>query len=100
MGNMEGIDIIIPVYNAYEDLRRCVESVLRNTDLEKNRLILVDDASPDPRIRPYMKELESEHVLVVANDTNMGFSGSINRGIDASGDRDVIFLNSDVIVTA
>ena len=46
MGNMEGIDIIIPVYNAYEDLRRCVESVLRNTDLEKNRLILVDDASP------------------------------------------------------
>lgn len=99
MGNTEGIDIIIPIYNAYEDLRRCMESILRHTDLEKNRLILVDDASPDPRIRPYLKEMESVHVLVAVNDANVGFSGSINRGIEISGNRDVIFLNSDVVVT-
>ena len=43
------IDIIIPVYNAYDDLQRCLDSVLR-TAASPCRLILLDDCSPDSRI--------------------------------------------------
>lgn len=100
MKRPEGIDIIIPIYNAYEDLQTCVASVLEYTDLGRHRLILVNDASPDGRIAPYLNTLgEYQNVLIVENEKNLGFSGSINHGIEISATRDVILLNSDTIVT-
>ena len=42
------IDIIVPVYNGFEELKKCVESIKKHTDLDKHRLILVDDKSPSP----------------------------------------------------
>lgn len=99
MGKPVGIDIIIPIYNACDDLKVCVESIRQYTDLEKHRLLLVNDASPDERIRPFLEALSSETIVVIENEINLGFSGSINRGIRYS-DRDVILLNSDTLVTA
>ncbi len=99
MGKPGGIDIIIPVYNAFDDLKACVESVRRHTDLEKHRLFLVNDASSDARIRSFLEASRSKTIIVIENETNLGFSGSINRGIGHS-DRDVILLNSDTLVTA
>jgi glycosyltransferase involved in cell wall biosynthesis len=50
------IDIVLPVYNAPDDVRGCVDSVL--THLRPDvRLVLIDDASPDPRIADYFSEL-------------------------------------------
>lgn len=99
MEKQRKIDIIIPIYNAYDDLQKCISSILTHTNLEHHRMILVNDASPDPRISPYLRTLEKTNVVVLANEKNLGFSGSINRGIQVSGDRDVILLNSDTIVT-
>ena len=50
----EAVDIIIPVYNGYDDLQLCMPSVLKHTDLTKHRLILINDCSPDERIAPYL----------------------------------------------
>ena len=46
---MAAVDIVVPVYNAPEDLRICIDSVLAHTT-GAYRLVLIDDASPDPRI--------------------------------------------------
>ena len=51
MDKIREVDIIIPIYNAYDDLQICVSSILKCTDTTKHRLILVNDASPDKRIR-------------------------------------------------
>ena len=40
------VSIIIPIYNAEQHLRRCIESVLKQ-DFENFELILVDDGSKD-----------------------------------------------------
>lgn len=98
MGAQNGTDIIIPVYNAFDDLQLCVESIKKYTDLKINRLILVNDKSPDERILPYLREQQNEAVVVLNNEENLGFSGSVNRGMSFSG-RDVILLNSDTVVT-
>ena len=95
-----GIDIIIPIYNAYEDLEKCLESVERHTDLALDRLILVNDKSSDGRILPLLRSKESENVVVIDNEENMGFSNNVNKGMNCSKDRDVILLNSDTVVTA
>lgn len=96
----EAVDIIIPIYNGYDDLQLCIPSVKKHTDLTKHRVILIDDCSPDARIAPYLDGLADEHILVLHNEKNLGFSGNVNKGMGLSADRDVILLNSDTIVTA
>ena len=44
------VDIVVPVYNAPDDVAACVESVLAHTT-PSYRLVLIDDASPDPARR-------------------------------------------------
>lgn len=94
-----GIDIIIPIYNAYEDLCKCVESVKKHTDLSLHRLILINDCSTDERILPFLKQEEDANIIVIDNEQNAGFSNNVNKGMMYSDDRDVLLLNSDTIVT-
>ena len=51
------IDVIIPIYNAHDDLVRCIDSVLRCT-IGEYRLLLINDASPDERIAPLLDWLK------------------------------------------
>src|SRR5207253_1272001 len=90
------VDVVIPVFNAADDLRRCVENVLSRTDGEY-RLLLIDDASPDAAVRAYFSELESRrlaHLRLLVNASNSGFTLTANRGIEAARPHaDVVLLN-------
>ena len=96
------VDIIIPIYNAYEDLCLCLQSIYKYTDLTVNRLILINDNSPDERIKPFLDQQLSleKNIIVLHNEKNQGFSANINLGMEQSAVNDVILLNSDTIVTA
>lgn len=98
MNSRSGVDIIVPVYNALNDVKLCVDSIRKHTDLSLDRLILIDDRSPDENVFPYLKSLEGEGIVVLQNEKNLGFSGTVNQGLCYS-DRDVILQNSDTIVT-
>ena len=52
---MENVDIIVPVYNAYEYTEECIKSVIKNTNLNIHRLILINDKSPDEKIMPMLQ---------------------------------------------
>ncbi len=93
------VDIIIPVFNAAEDLVLCLESVFKYTDLMQNRLILIDDASSDPATKKLLDDLGKENVIIVHNKENLGFSAGVNIGMGMSDKNDVLLLNSDTIVT-
>jgi glycosyltransferase involved in cell wall biosynthesis len=75
------IDIVVPVYNAAADLARCVDSVLEHSTGDW-RLLLIDDASPDPAIRAYFSGLRARRLLrvtLLANEKNIGFTLTANR---------------------
>ncbi|MDE7313110.1 MAG: glycosyltransferase [Eubacterium sp.] len=93
------VDIIIPVYNAYEQLSECLESIWKWTDFKNNRLILIDDNSPDERIKKLLDAQRQEHVIVIHNPQNRGFSANVNIGIAQSDTHNIIVLNSDTVVT-
>lgn len=96
------IDIIIPVYNAAALLRRCLDALDRNTTAETARVLVIDDASPDPAVAPLLAEWQARSPLrptVLTNAANLGFVGTVNRGIDATSG-DVLLLNADTEVTA
>ncbi|MGA2248629.1 MAG: glycosyltransferase, partial [Verrucomicrobiota bacterium] len=93
-------DILIPIFNAPDDVQRCVESLLRNTE-PRHTIYLLDDASPDKRIAPLLAGLAARHshMKVVTAGKNGGFVVNVNRGFAISR-RDVVILNSDTEVTA
>jgi GT2 family glycosyltransferase len=92
------ISIIIPIYNAYEDTKKCIESVLKYTTIPFE-LILIDDKSTDNRINTLLNKMEKlNNVKVIRNLENKGFVKNVNIGINNSKE-DVLLLNSDTIVT-
>ena len=99
---MKPIDIIVPIYNAYEYTEICIKTVMKNTDLNTHTLILINDKSPDEKILPmllkYKNENTDKQIVVLDNEENMGFVRTVNRGMQYS-KNDVILLNSDTEVT-
>ena len=93
------VSIIIPIYNAYEETCDCIRSVLLNTHIDYE-LILINDCSTDERIKPLLDSLKDiENIKVINNKENQGFVKNVNRGIREAGSNDVVLLNSDTIVT-
>lgn len=93
------ISIIIPIYNAYEELKACLQSIIDFTT-HQSRLILINDASPDANIRKLLEiYAEYKDVVVVNLSDNVGFSRAVNMGIEIAGEDDVVVLNSDTRVT-
>lgn len=97
---MNSCSIIIPVYNAYDCLAPCIDSVIRHTDLENNNLIIIDDCSPDGRVLPLLEEYSGcKGITLLKNSENLGFVKTVNRGMTYAGKNDVLLLNSDTEVT-
>ncbi len=96
-----GVDIIVPIYGAAEELGRCLESVFRHTALPPHRLLIVVDGPQDrdveDQLLPYLEKARSE-VEIFRNTKRLGFVKSVNRGMSAS-HRDVVLLNSDTEVS-
>lgn len=101
------VDIVLPVYNAFDLLRDCLDRVERHTDVPW-RLILIEDGSTDVRVRPFLRDWAAarDHVELMENPKNLGFIASVNRGLaralDGSGPPTgpVVLLNSDALVPA
>ncbi len=92
--------VVVPVYNASEDVRRCLDSVLLHTT-GPGRLIVIDDASTDPAIAPLLQRYRAiDGVEILANPHNLGFTATANRGITLAGNADVVLLNADTAVAA
>lgn len=94
------VDIIVPVYNALELTKACIASVLKNSD--NCRLLVVNDASTDLGIKPYLESLRSDsqkkiEVIVRHNDINAGFLKTVNDACQLTKGNFVI-LNSDTEV--
>ncbi len=91
------VTVIIPVFNAFEKTVRCLESVLKNSP-KGIELIVIDDASTDERVYPFLLELSKNHGFkLLRNSTNLGFVKTVNIGLKMRKGHAVI-LNSDTEV--
>jgi GT2 family glycosyltransferase/glycosyltransferase involved in cell wall biosynthesis len=94
------LDIVVPIYNAPDDARRCIESVLAHTT-GRFRLVLIDDASTDAGVARLFDALRARgdgRIALLRNEKNLGFTATANRGM-AQSRADVVLLNSDTVVT-
>jgi GT2 family glycosyltransferase len=97
------ITIVLPVFNAFDLLTEALDRVCRHTDLPWH-LILIEDASTDPRVRPFLRGWAATQpkgrVTLIENAVNLGFIRSVNAGFAQALKRkgDVVLLNSDALV--
>lgn len=96
------VTIILPVHNAFEMLAECLNRVVAHTDVDWH-LILIEDASSDLRVRPFLRAFADDHldrVTLLELDQNLGFVGAVNLGFGLAEDHvgHVVLLNSDAMV--
>lgn len=94
------VDVIVPVYRGLADTRLCVESVLAAPVQVPYRLIVINDCSPEPEVTQWLRERAAgePRIMLLENEENLGFVGTVNRGMALSQDNDVLLLNSDTEV--
>lgn len=93
------VDVVVPVYLGLSETKRCLESVLAFPSATPLHLIVVNDASPDPDVTQYLRDLAKvTDLTLLENEHNLGFVGAVNRGMKLHSDRDVVLLNSDTQV--
>ena len=92
------ISIIVPVYQVEAYLDRCVASLLAQTYVNLE-IILVDDGSPDrcPAICDMYAQKDSR--VRVIHQENAGLSGARNAGIEVAKGEYLAFVDSDDYVS-
>jgi GT2 family glycosyltransferase len=97
-GTRPPVAIIVPVYEAADEVAICLQTLLAHTTYPA-RLIVIDDASPGPAVQRCLSRLpERPDIIVIRNLQNLGYTATVNRGIELAGDADVVLLNSDTAV--
>ena len=93
--------VVIPVYGKAATVLACLESVLATVHA-RNRIIVIDDASPEPALRRGARRAgrrAAAHPAAPPCRATAAFPASANAGLRrrARG-RDVVLLNSDTLV--
>lgn len=94
------VDIIVPIYRGLADTQLCINSVLASACTTPYRLIAINDASPEPEVTEWLRSraAQDSRITLLENADNLGFVGTVNRGMALSGSNDVLLLNSDTEV--
>ena len=93
------ISVIIPIYNAEKYIKKCIDSIRKQT-LREIEIILVDDGSNDnsPDICDYYSQIDKR--IKVIHIKNNGVSNARNMGIKLAKGRYIMFSDSDDYVNS
>ena len=86
--------IIIPIYKVEQYLNECVDSILNQSFLDYE-IILVEDGSPDKCPEICDKYAEIDDRIHVIHKKNGGLSSARNHGVESAKGEYIIFVDSD-----
>lgn len=91
------ISIIVPVFNAENQLPKCIDSILAQS-LSNFELLLIDDGSTDGSLEICEKYAEREKRIRVFHQENAGPSAARNKGIEHASGKYLTFIDADDFV--
>lgn len=95
---MRKVSVIVPVYNTYKYLRKCLDSLVNQT-LDDIEIIVINDCSTDESKKILDEyELKYDNVLVFHNKINKGIGYNRNLGIKKATGEYISFIDSDDFV--
>lgn len=93
---MIALSIIIPVFNTYDYLKKCLESVY-DQDMEINtyEVIAINDGSTDQSLN-LLRDFDEKYAnFILIDQENQGVSAARNAGLNIAKGRYITFLDSD-----
>lgn len=90
------IDIVITVWNSFDYVKRCVNSILKYDTKLLNKIILADDCSTEGNLKDLF---DDDRVVVVGDGEKRYFSANTNYGVEFVTTEYFITMNSDCMVT-
>jgi len=90
------VDIIIPVYNAPEYTRKCIDALYQHVPDLIEKLIIIDDAS-GAETAQMLDDLEYPKIEIHHSEVNKGYGASVNEAFSYTTTELVLVLNSDVL---
>lgn len=88
--------IIILTFNNLVLNKKCIDSILKNTEGDFE-IIIVDNASSDDTV-DYLRSLTDSRIKAIFNKKNLGFSKGNNIGAKEASGNILVFLNNDTEV--
>lgn len=99
---MKDLSIIILNYNTGQTTLNCLESIIAsNLENLKIEIIVVDNHSTDNSIELLKKFKQNNSqfdISIIRNQENLGFSAGNNTGLKRANAKNILLLNSDVIL--
>nr|WP_256490385.1 glycosyltransferase [Ideonella oryzae] len=93
------VDVFIPVYGGLQETLACLHSVLTAPVSTPHRVVVINDAGPDPELNALLRSLAARDLFVLEQHrSNLGFVKTVNHGLRLCKGRDVVILNSDTVV--
>lgn len=89
--------VVVPIFNAFDDVLECIDSLLATTPLNVP-LLFIDDASTDERILQVIPHRVAGRGYYARRQVNSGFVDSMNLAFASCTPRDVVLINSDVVL--
>lgn len=88
------VSVVVPVYNAGDYIRECMESLLSQT-LRNAEYIFVDDGSEDNSVDIIREYMANDKRIVLLRQKNQYAGIARNNGLDRATGKYIIFLDSD-----
>jgi GT2 family glycosyltransferase len=89
--------IVIPAYKPVDLLKRCIESVISNTDMTRVEIIVVCNGS-DRASADYLLDLNHPSIRLIWHVEALGYPKATNIGLKAANTPYLILLNTDAVV--
>jgi GT2 family glycosyltransferase len=93
---MEGLSIIIPVYNKIETTLKCINSIFELNKSCAFEVIIVDNGSTDDTEKVLTA---NDKIIYIRNRENLGMAGGCNTGAGEAGYNILCFMHNDVFVS-
>ena len=97
MNNVD-ISVIIPAYNCEDSIARCINSVICQTGVV-SEVIVIDDGSTDNTLNICHSIAHNNPSVKIIHQNNGGLSSARNAGLDIATGKYISFLDSDDIIT-
>ena len=88
------ISFIVPVYNTSKYLVQCLDSIVAQTDINKE-IIIVNDGSTDNSLEIILDYVQRYEYISLVNQVNQGLSAARNAGIKQAVGEYLWFVDSD-----
>ncbi len=91
------VRIFIPTYNAFSDLKTCLDSIEKLTRYPNHQITVIDNRSDDLKLLHYLKQAKAQGRLDVVRDLRPFNHSQMHNDAIANCDEDyLVFMNNDV----